>query len=79
MYKGTTCVLEESIIFNIDLETFIECNFTLREIVVSSLMVEGFSIKEIALHQGVSRRYITEVVKDLRSKFRCFISDFSNN
>jgi len=64
---------EERILFEIDFEKFIEYHLDIRELVVSRMLVAGYCVAEIARHQGVSRRYITRVVTNLRIKFREFL------
>jgi len=67
------CRLEDKLLYDIDFERFIEYNLDIRELIVSQMLVSGYTIVEIAKHQGVSRRFITRVVKELRNKFRRFL------
>lgn len=76
LVKGTSCHLEDSVTFNIDFEDFVDCNLTYREISVSTLMFSGYSIKDIAKQENVSRRYVTTIVKNLRSKYREFLNNY---
>ena len=65
--------LEDKILFDIDFERFIQYNLEFRELIVSQMLVSGYTIVDIAKFQGVSRRSITRVVKELREKFRNFL------
>lgn len=67
---------ENRILFEVDFERFIHRNLDIRELVVSRMLLGGYTITEIAKHQGVSRRYIGRVVFGLRSKLRRFLEDF---
>lgn len=69
------CRLEDKLLYEIDFERFIEYNLGIRELIVSQMLVSGYTIVEIAKHQGVSRRFITRVVKELRNKFRGFLEE----
>jgi len=77
LVKGTTCHLEESITLNIDVEKFIDCNLTYQEIVVSSFLVKGIQPKEISEIIFLSRRHVTSIVKNIRSKFREFMNNYN--
>jgi len=65
--------LEDQMLFDIDFERFIQYNLEFRELIVSQMLVSGYTIVDIAKFQGVSRRSITRVVKELREKFRNFL------
>ena len=60
--------------FQIDFENFLTDHLDLREMVVCMLLVDGFSLVEIAVHQGVSYRYIKTVFSNLKRKFKHFRS-----
>lgn len=64
---------EDNILFEIDFERFVEYNLDIREMIVSKMLIEGYTIVNIAKHQRVSRRCITKVVTHLRDKFRQFL------
>jgi len=68
---------EDSVLFLIDFERFLAANFTIREMVVSSMSNSGYKIREIAKHQGCSERYIKRIVHDIHAKFRIFFLDRS--
>jgi len=66
-------ILEDNMLFEIDFERFIQENLDFRELLVSQMLVSGYTVADIARYQGVSRRYITRVVTNLREKFRDFL------
>ncbi len=66
---------EKRILFSIDFENFIACNFDIREILVCYQIFDGYSITEIAKHEGYSRRTITSVVSGIRKKFSLFLKN----
>ncbi len=65
--------MEERILFEVDFEKFIHRNLDIRELVVSRMLVAGYSVSEIARHQRTYRRSITRVVTALRCKLRKFL------
>ena len=64
---------ENRVLFSIDFENFIAQNLDIREMLISYLMFTGYNIVEIAKHEECSRRTITTVVKNIRTKFRRFL------
>jgi len=66
-------IMEDNMLFEIDFERFIQENLGFRELLVSQMLVSGYTVADIARYQGVSRRYITRVVTNLREKFREFL------
>ena len=67
---------ENSVLFLVDFEHFLESHLSIQEILVSSMIREGFRISEIAAHQHCSTRYIKRILNRVRSKFKLFFSDY---
>lgn len=64
---------ENNILFSVDFENFIVYNFDIREMLVSHQLFTGYTVVEIAKHEECSRRTITTVVKNIRTKFQRFL------
>ena len=63
---------ENHILFKIDFEEFIYNYLELREMVICTLLVEGFSQKDISKHQRISYTYVKNIVRKIRIKFLAF-------
>ena len=63
-------MIEDKILFEIDFERFVQRSLDIREMIVCSMLIGGYSIVEIAREQKVSRRYITRVITKLREKVK---------
>jgi len=64
-----TSTKDNNILFRIDFENFIFNNLDIREMVVASLLVDGYSQKDIAKHQNISYTYVKIIVRKIRVKF----------
>jgi len=60
---------DNNILFRIDFENFIFNNLDIREMVIASLLVDGYSQKDIAKHQNISYTYVKNIVRRIRVKF----------
>lgn len=67
-----SCETENTILFQIDFENFIDLNLTLREMVVCQMLSSGFNITEISKHQHCARETISRLVSRIRKKFLPF-------
>ena len=68
--KGSTA--DNCILFTIDFENFISDRLDIRELVITTLLIEGFSLRDIQKHQGISYTYVKRIVKGIRLKFKKF-------
>jgi predicted DNA-binding protein YlxM (UPF0122 family) len=71
--------VENEILFRVDYEKFVEYQFTFGEMLLILLMLDGYSIVEMAEKGGVSRRQIHTRVKIIREKIKKFLFSLNDN